>query len=151
MDENRAIVNLLRENEQVRAILKTVCEETDMGFAAVARVTETRWVACQVLDKIDFGLDAGDELSLKTTICDEIRDGGAAVVIDHVDADDGWRQHHAPILYGFQSYISYPITLTDGSFFGTLCAIDPEPHKLDTPEVRALFERFAGEIATLVE
>jgi hypothetical protein len=38
-----------------------------MGFAAVARVTEDRWVACSVLDEIDFGLKPGDELRVETT------------------------------------------------------------------------------------
>jgi signal transduction histidine kinase len=36
-----------------------------------------------------------------------------------------------------------PIRLTDGSFFGTLCAIDPEPHRLKTPETIQMFEMFA--------
>ena len=35
-------------------------------------------------------------------------------------------------MYGFQSYISTPIFLKDGSFYGTLCAIDPRPAKLKT-------------------
>jgi signal transduction histidine kinase len=42
-----------------------------------------------------------------------------------------------------QSYIAMPIRLTDGSFFGTLCAIDPEPHRLKTPETIQMFEMFA--------
>ena len=42
-----------------------------------------------------------------------------------------------------QSYISMPIRLTDGSMFGTLCAIDPEPHRLKTPETIEMFEMFA--------
>jgi hypothetical protein len=39
----------------VPTILDVVCRTTGMGFAAVARVTEDRWVACSVLDEIDFG------------------------------------------------------------------------------------------------
>jgi signal transduction histidine kinase len=39
-----------------------------------------------------------------------------------------------------------PIRLTDGSFFGTLCAIDPEPHRLKTPETIQMFEMFADVI-----
>jgi hypothetical protein len=27
-----------------------------MGLAAVARVTDSHWIACSVLDEIDFGL-----------------------------------------------------------------------------------------------
>jgi hypothetical protein len=36
-----------------------------MGFAAVARVTEDRWVACAVKDDIAFGLKPGGELDLE--------------------------------------------------------------------------------------
>lgn len=36
-----------------------------------------------------------------------------------------------------------PILLPDGTFFGTLCAIDPKPHILNTPEVIGMFRLFA--------
>ena len=49
---------------------------------------------------------------------------GEAVVINHVAEDPDYRNHHTPLQYGFQSYISMPIVLRDGTFFGTLCAID---------------------------
>lgn len=149
-DPLAADVAALRDNAEVRAILDEVCRLTDMGFAAVARVTETRWVACQLLDRIEFGLKPGDELEIKTTICDEIRGHGRTVVIDHVSADHDWRTHPTPALYGFQSYVSVPIVLADGSFFGTLCAIDPEPHALSSPDVVALLEGYARRIARIL-
>jgi GAF domain-containing protein len=119
-------------------ILHELCDLTDMGFAAVARVTESRWIAVQVLDKIEFGLNPGDELEIKTTICDEIRACGQEVVIDDVAGHQQWRTHHTPMLYGFRSYASFPLTLPDGSFYGTLCAIDPRSRAgLSGPEVVA--------------
>jgi GAF domain-containing protein len=151
MDEVADSVVQLRYDPVVKAMLEQVCAATGMGFAAVARVTDTRWVACQVLDRIEFGLDSGDELQLKTTICDEIRESSRAVVIDHVSGDAQWRTHHTPALYGFESYISFPIHRTDGSFFGTLCAIDPQPRAIKTPEIVALFERFAQQIGTMLD
>ena len=36
-----------------------------------------------------------------------------------------------------------PIRLRDGSFFGTLCAIDPRPAKLDNPTTIGMFRLFA--------
>ena len=45
--------------EAVPTILEVVCRTTGMRFAAVARVTEARWVAGSVLDQIDFGLNPG--------------------------------------------------------------------------------------------
>jgi hypothetical protein len=40
-----------------------------MGFAAPARGTEGRWVACSVLDQIDLGLKLGGKLKVETTVC----------------------------------------------------------------------------------
>jgi signal transduction histidine kinase len=131
----------------VGKILEVVCRTTGMGFAAIARVTEDRWVACSVLDEIDFGLKPGGELKLETTICHEIRQNGQAVVIDHVAQDLQFSKHHTPAMYGFQSYISVPIKRQDGSFFGTLCAIDPRPAKLRTPETIGMFTLFADLIS----
>jgi hypothetical protein len=65
-----------------------------MRFAVVARVTQDTWTACAARDEIDFGLEAGGELPLKTTICDEIRAGGRAIIIDHVSEDPLFRTHH---------------------------------------------------------
>jgi signal transduction histidine kinase len=54
-------------------------------------------------------------------------------------------------MYGFQSYISMPIVLSDGTFFGTLCAIHPRPARLDTPQTIDMFKLFAELIATHLE
>ncbi|OYW09122.1 MAG: histidine kinase, partial [Rhodospirillales bacterium 12-71-4] len=70
----------------VPSILDILRSTTGMGFAAVARVTEDRWVACQVLDLIGFGLEPGGELPADSTICHEIRQHRAPVVIDDIAA-----------------------------------------------------------------
>lgn len=133
--------------DAVPMILEVVCRTTGMGFAAVARVTEDRWVACAVRDEIEFGLKPGGELKVETTICDEIRDSGRPVIIDHVAEDECFRGHPTPKMYGFQSYISMPVVRPDGQFFGTLCAIDPRPARLKTPETIGMFKLFADLIA----
>jgi hypothetical protein len=51
-------------------------------------------------------------------------------------------------MYGFQSYISVPTILSDGSFSGTLCAIDPRPTGLSNPETISMFKLLAELIAT---
>ena len=127
----------------IHKILEVVCRTTGMGFAAVARVTDDKWIACSVRDEIEFGLMPGDELKLETTICNEIRRKGQAVIIDHVANDETFRNHQTPAMYGFQSYISVPIVRQGGEFFGTLCSIDPQPHKLNNVETIAMFKLFA--------
>ena len=135
----------------VPRILEVVCRSTGMGFAAVARVAEQRWVCCAVRDEIEFGLVPGGELEVETTLCHEIRQSHEAVVIDNVAEDATYCGHHTPAKYGFQSYISMPIILSDGTFFGTMCAIDPRPARLDTPQTIGMFKLFAELIATHLE
>ncbi len=144
---------LYRDFEAVRQIsivptmLDVVCRITGMGFAAVARVTEDRWLACSVNDQVNFGLPEGGELKIETTICNEIRDSKTEIVFDNVNEDEIFRDHHTPKMYGLQSYISFPIILKDGSFFGTLCAIDSKPASVNKPEVRGTFKLFAELLA----
>ena len=144
-------IDAIARIDAVPTILEVVCRTTGMGFAAVARVTEDRWIACQVLDNIHFGLAAGGELKVETTICHEIRGSRTPVVINDVSQDDDYCNHHTPAMYGFKSYISMPIIRRDGTFFGTLCAIDPAPAKLKNPETIGMFKLFAELIAAQLD
>ena len=142
-EDLKADVSDVQRVRAVSSILEVVCRVTGIGFAAVARVTEDRWIACAVKDDIAFGLKPGGELKVETTICNEIRQSGQEVVIDHVAEDPNFCRHPTPAMYGFQSYISVPIVRSNGAFFGTLCAIDPRPIKLRTPEIIGMFKLFA--------
>jgi hypothetical protein len=117
-DDLKANVAAVQLIGAVPRILQVICRSTGMGLAAVARVTEDRWICCAVRDEIAFGLLPGGELEVKTTICDEIRQSHEAVVIDHVAEHAVYCGHHTPATYGLQSYISMPIVLEDGTFFG---------------------------------
>lgn len=146
-----ADIAAIQRIDAVPRILDVVCRSTGMGFAAVARVTNERWVCCAVQDNINFGLAPGGELKVETTICNEIRQHHAPVIIDNVAEDEVFVGHHTPALYGFQSYISVPIRRTGGVFFGTLCAIDPRPARLKNPETVGMFNLFAELIASHLE
>src|SRR5690606_39156924 len=51
----------------------------------------------------------------------------------------------------FRSYISMPIVRRDGSFFGTLCAIDTEPRQLNRSGTLSIFRSFAELVAALLD
>lgn len=137
--------------EAVPTILKAVAHATGMRFAAVARVTESRWTACAVHDSIGFGLQPGAELALETTLCNEIRQNGKPLSFGHASLPPVFANHPAPGRHGFESHISVPIVRHDGRFFGTLCALDPLPAKLDDPHVLQTLELFAQLIAAQLD
>lgn len=133
--------------EGINNILEVICKITGMGFAAVARVTNDRWITCVAKDVIGFGLKPGDELKVESTICHEIQQSHQPVVISNVSQHPTYFNHHTPKQYGLQSYISVPIVLKENLFFGTLCAIDPSPVDLDRTEILMMFELYANMIA----
>ena len=136
-------LDAVAQSDAVPTILDTVCMATGMGFAAVARVTDERWVTCRAVDHINFGLRPGDELEVESTLCHEVRQAQQEIVISDVHADEIYCDHHTPARYGFRSYISVPVLRADGTFFGTLCAIDPEPRELHNQRVLNMFRLFA--------
>jgi GAF domain-containing protein len=138
------------DDDRLRHMLRRVCDTTGMGFSAIARVTDRQWIACLVEDRIDFNLDPGGELKINETICEEIRDSGEAVVFDDASTDIKWSRHPVPVIYGFKSYCSFPVYLDDGTFWGTLCAIDPEPRRVTDDAIVAMFTEFAKEIGTIL-
>ncbi|APP75848.1 histidine kinase [Xanthomonas vesicatoria ATCC 35937] len=147
--ELRADIARVGRLSSVPDVLNILTRLTGMGFAAIARVTEARWITCQVRDELSFGLGPGDELPLATTFCDSVRVKGNAVWFGHASDDPAYRDHPSPRLYGFESYVSVPIRFDDGSVFGTLCALDPLPRVMDqqlVEKVELLAQLLAAQI-----
>lgn len=139
----RSDIAAIQNNASVPTMLETVCLATGLRFAAIARVNEERWITCSAVDHLDFGLSPGDELVVESTLCHEVRQLATEIVINDAECDDVFRGHHTPKQYGFRSYLSIPIFRPDGSFFGTLCALDPEPKRLDDIRVLKMVRLFA--------
>lgn len=151
---NIGVMTYVREIEAIGTvpkILETVASLTGLGFIAIAHVAEHTWTACAVRDKLDFGLKVGDGLDVTTTLCEEVRSTRHSIVIDHVEVSEEYRNHRTPRIYGFQSYFSIPILRRDGSYFGTLCGIDPKPMKLSAAVTVSTLELFAELISAQLE
>lgn len=123
---------------EARHVLSELIRLTGMRFAAIARVTDTRWTACATYDLLDFGLKPGQDLVLESTICNEIRQNPGTVAFEQASKHPMFATHHTPALYGFESYISVPIMTPEGEFFGTLCALDPRPAVLGRATIDAV-------------
>lgn len=136
-------IEMLSGSALVGTILETVMLATDMRFAAVARVTADRWVACRTVDEISFGLLEGDEIAIQSTFCQTVRDTSRKVIFGDVHTDPVYRDHPIAAKFGIVSYVSVPIFRSNGSFFGTLCAIDTAPRNIKAPRATAMLDMFA--------
>jgi signal transduction histidine kinase len=132
-------------------ILRTIRESTGLRFTLVARVLPDRWVACAVHDDIEFGLKAGGELDVATTLCSTVRDTLQPVAIDEVKTDLVYKDHQTPKLYGFESYIAVPIFRQSGEYFGNVCGLDPLPNKVNDSKTLSMMRLFAQLISLQLE
>jgi signal transduction histidine kinase len=137
--------------DAIPTLLRVLCESTGMRFAAVACVTGSSWTACAVQDGLQFGLKPGDRLPLDTTLCGESRAARAPIIIERASSDSHYHARQIPKLYKFESYVTVPIVLADGRYFGNLCALDPEPAQVALPRVISMFQHFAALIGSQVD
>lgn len=144
-------IDAVQRISAVPSMLRLICDQTGMGFAAVARVDDDSWTACAVLDRINFGLKPGDQLDVHSTLCIEARTAREPVAFDHASTHPIYCKHHTPRLYSIESYVSVPIVKRDGTYFGNLCAIDPNPHEVSNARIVAMFQGFADLIAHTLE
>lgn len=133
-------VDAVQRIASIPAILQTVSRMTGLRFTCIARVTDDSWTACAVLDQLGLGLLPHHTLDVSTTLCGKVLATGEALV---VDADSGGTADATPVLHGFASYISVPIRRQNGSYFGTLCGIDPLPKHLSGTAALASMTLFA--------
>lgn len=132
-------------------ILQTLCDTTGLGFGAISHVTETSWTAMAVLDRIDFGLRAGEQLDVTTTFCREVASSRMPLIIEHASTDPVYSRHPTPLLYGIESYVAVPIIRRDGEIFGTICALDNKPASLSRSQLLPTLKLFAELVATQME
>jgi signal transduction histidine kinase len=146
----RAVASIGRI-DAVPTLLAVLCETTGMRFAVVARVTDAAWTACAVRDDIELGVEPGDRLAGAAILCFDSRTSQAPIVIEHASLDPRCRATHMSQPYAIESFVSVPIILADGRYFGRLCALDPNPAKVAAPFIVSMFNRFAGLIAAQLE
>jgi signal transduction histidine kinase len=137
--------------DAVPTLLTVLCETTGMRFAVVARVTGKSWTACAVQDGIQLGVKAGGQLALRTNLAFESQASRAPIVVEHASTDPRYRTNPDPKLYQFESYISVPIFLPGGRYFGNLCTLDPRPIEVAGSHILSMFNRFAALIASELE
>jgi signal transduction histidine kinase len=150
-EEIASDVDAIARIEAVPTLLQVLCDITGMGFAAVARVTDKTWTACAIQDVLGFGLEPGGQLDVNTTLCIEVRETRTPIVIDHASTDPRYCNHHTPKHYSIESYVSVPVIMADGRYFGNLCALDPQPRRVSDANIVSMFERFAHLIAMQLE
>jgi len=72
------------------------------------------------------------------------------LIVSHASVDPRFMDHPGLKLHGIESYIAVPLNRRDGTYFGTLCALDPLPADLNEDGLQ-IFHLLASLIAFELE
>ncbi|WP_161490380.1 GAF domain-containing sensor histidine kinase [Stenotrophomonas maltophilia] len=121
-----------------RPSLDLACALTGMRVALVAEVTDASARSIQSIDSAGLGISSGMPLDVNKTFCKEVRASRTPVWFADALSHPDYQCSPIPGLFGFRSFLSVPLVLEDGSIFGTLCTLDPEPRPVDEERVQSL-------------
>ncbi len=133
--------------ETVERALAAVKEELGMDVAFVSRFDRRRMVFRKLVgDGGSFGWREGGSVPLDDTFCRLLTEGRLPSVVPDAGADGRVSGLDVTGQAGIGSYVGVPIRFSDGSLYGTLCALSHSPD----PSLRERDARFVAVLARLV-
>src|SRR5450631_3095916 len=75
-----------------------------------------------------FGVAAGDTFPLADTHCQQMLDGRIHSTVADLAANAETRDLAVTKSLGLRAYAGVPVRLRSGELYGTLCAVDTQPH-----------------------
>jgi signal transduction histidine kinase len=98
----------------------------------------------------DWNLPAGKVFPLETSVCQYVRASGSPVVIADAKHDTRVAEVAMRSDLDIRAYLGVPIFVGNGSLYGTVCAVDPQPRGFTQAQVD-LLRIIAGQLAFVVE
>jgi signal transduction histidine kinase len=98
----------------------------------------------------EWELPPGKGFAFEGSFCQYVQNSGAPLII--ADALHDTRVNNIAMRseLGIRAYLGVPIYMPDGSFYGTVCAVDPLPRAFSQPQVD-LLRIIAGHLAIAAE
>ena len=133
-----------------RSVLSFLRQRLDFDLWMVTRTEGNDWIMLQVEDH-GYGVEEGAVFCWSDSFCSRMVKGEGPRIAPKVSGIPAYLE--APIgrkvLIG--AYIGIPIVLSDGSLFGTLCAIDPDSKPETITEELPTIELLANLLSTILE
>jgi EAL domain-containing protein (putative c-di-GMP-specific phosphodiesterase class I) len=136
---------------QVAELLRTVKESLGLSVAFLTRMDGTTQTLEVVESSVPLLFLEGAEQAQDSTFCQAILDGKLPAVIPDVGALPEARRLPAARFPRVRSFVSVPVTLSDGSLYGTLCAAALTADKGLTKRDQSLMDVLASAAAVIIE
>ena len=134
----------------VRASLAFLRERMGFDLCMFTRTEGDEWLVLHADDK-GYGVAPGDLFSWSDSMCKRMIDGQGPRVAPRAEAVAAYAA--APIARQIKigAYAGMPLTREDGSLFGTLCAVHPDPKETSLVDAEPMLELIARLLSSLLD
>jgi PAS domain S-box-containing protein len=110
-------------------LLDLARRQLGMPIAFLARLDGDDWVVASLAGEHErFGIAEGDTMRLADAHCQGMLDGRIGSTVADLAAEPETRDLDVTKGLGLRAYAGVPIRLRSGEIYGTLCAVDTQPH-----------------------
>jgi signal transduction histidine kinase len=124
--------------ELISTALNVLMDIVGTRSAFVAEITPEIMRVVDAHDRDGCGIPAGGVLPTTESFCQYVRASQEPVVVTDSAQDVRVRHVASRYKYTIGAYVGVPLTLRDGSFYGTLCLLDPQPRTFRRDELQAV-------------
>lgn len=148
--DDESYLSLRDFQDDAMPMLEFLQQKIGMSVWMVTKADGTDWVVLKSRDA-RYGIADGQVFVWMDSFCSRMVENDGPRVAPDSNLIESYR--HAPIgrQFPIRSYFGVPITFSDGSLFGTLCAIDPEPMPESIREELPMVELLANTMGKLLE
>ncbi len=132
------------------SVLSYLHQQFGFQLWMVTRTQGEDWIMLQVEDH-GYGVKEGDVFCWSDSFCSRMVKGEGPRLAPCVTTVPAYREAPIGQQVSIGAYVGIPIVLSDGSLFGTLCAIDPDPQSEAIQGEFPTLELLAKLLSTILE
>jgi len=136
---------------QVAELLRTAGSALGLSLAFLTRMDGTTQHLQVVESALPFIFKDGSTQPQQTTFCQAVRDGTLPAVMPDVRKFPAAMKLPAARMPRIRSFVSVPVTLSDGTLYGTFCAAGFTADKALTTRDKALMDVLAHTASVVIE
>jgi EAL domain-containing protein (putative c-di-GMP-specific phosphodiesterase class I) len=137
--------------QQIAELLRTAKKSLHLSVAFLSRLDGTTQHLEVVESSVPFLFQEGATQVQETTICQAILDKKLPAVIPNLKDFPAAMKLPAARMPRIRSYVSVPVTLSDGTLYGTFCAAGLTSDKDLTTRDKALMDVLASAASVIIE
>ena len=136
--------------EAGQAILEFLSQHLPFQLWMITRTEGNDWIVLQSKDH-GYEVKNGNKLTWQDSFCFQMIEAGAPRIAPSAAQIPLYKNAKINQSFTIQSYIGEPIVQKDGTLFGTLCAIDPNPQSEDIKKSADLITLLAKLLSNILQ